>query len=449
MTNFLFDYVADAAREYRENIDDRDVMPTHEALADLTIFEEKLPVEPSDPLEVLRKLHTYGSPASVATTGRRFYGFVQGGALPVTVASNWLSTTWDQNAAPNILSPISGKLEDVAAGWILDIIDLPRDAGVGFVTGATMGAFSALAVARLTLLERSGYDLLKKGLFGAPEIRIVMSEEIHPMNIKALNYLGFGDDQIETIPCDDQGRVIPSQMPPLDDMTIVILQAGNINSGACDPFEEVCDLAHKAGAWVHVDGAFGAWARASEEKKYLAKGMEQADSWSFDCHKWLNVPYDSAVYVCRDSTMMRKVFGATATYLVEDGARDPHHYTPELSRRARGVDVWAALKFLGHRGVAEMIDRCCRHATRFAEGLEEMGCEVLNEVCLNQVAVTYGDEAQTTALMECIQNSGVLWLGPTRWKGRVAFRFSVSSWATTDEDVEKSLRAVKECLGKG
>jgi glutamate/tyrosine decarboxylase-like PLP-dependent enzyme len=451
MTAGIFDYITSAAKDYMDTIASRHVAPTQEALDNLSVFDESTPQQATAPLDVLTMLETYGSPATMATTGPRFFGFVQGGALPVTIASNWLSTAWDQNAAPYILSPISAKLEEVAARWILDLIDLPRDAGVGFVTGASMGAFSAIAVARNKLLENAGYDVRKQGLYAVPPIRVVVSAEIHPMNLKALSYLGIGEDQLEYAPCDRQGRVIPDQLPEIDNLTIVLLQAGNINSGAFDPFGAISEIVHAHGGWVHIDGAFGAWARVSPTRRYLAEGMESANSWSFDCHKWLNVPYDSAVYICRDERYMRKVFGASASYLVESDRREPHHYTPELSRRARGVDVWAALKSLGREGVAQVVDRCCNHAATFARGLADMGFEVLNDVCLNQVVATYGDEAQTLEVMRRIQETGVLWLGPTHWQGRDALRVSVSSWVTSEDDVTMSLEAIRGCLpcGKG
>jgi glutamate/tyrosine decarboxylase-like PLP-dependent enzyme len=399
----------------------------------------------------LAELDRIGSPATVATTGGRFFGFVVGGALPVTVAASWLASAWDQNAGTWILAPAAAELEVAAAEWLLDIFDLPRDATVGFVTGSTMGAFAAVAAARSALLRRAGWEVKRRGLNGAPPLRIVTSAELHPTNLAALGYAGFGLDAVERVPVDDQGRLVAAEMPMLDDRTIVILQAGNINSGAFDPFYDVIDRAQAAGAWVHVDGAFGLWARASAAQRGLAAGLERADSWSVDGHKWLNLPQDSAVYICRDSEAVDDVFGVSATYLVKDATprRQPNTLTPELSRRARGVEFWAALAHLGRSGVENLVDRCCAHARRFAEGLAAAGYEVMNDVVLNQVVFAAEDEATTRTALTRIQASGVTWLGPTTWRGRFAMRISVSSWATTAEDVERSLAVMVNALSEG
>lgn len=434
----------DAAIHYMHGVDTRSVMPTDEAIAALADLKQPMPESGSDAVSVIAELDRIGSPATVATTGGRFFGFVVGGALPVTVAANWLASAWDQNAGTWVLSPVAAELEEVAANWLLDIFDLPRDATVGFVTGSTMGAFSAFASARSALLRRLGYDVKRHGLNGAPRLRIVTSEELHPTNLAALGYAGFGLDAVERVPTDAQGRIRVDAVPALDDHTIVILQAGNINSGACDPFQEICMKARAAGAWVHVDGAFGLWARASRATRGLATGLELADSWSVDGHKWLNLPQDSAVYICRDAAAVNDVFGVDATYLIRDERRQPNTLTPELSRRARGVEFWAALKFLGRSGVEDLVDRCCRHARQFAEGLATAGYEVLNDVVLNQVVFACGDEATTRVALSRIQASGVTWLGPTHWRGRYAMRISVSSWATTDDDVQRSLAVMIE-----
>jgi len=430
------------ALDYLENIENRAVMPTNEALENLENFHEPMPSQSSSALDVIKTLHQLGSPGTVATQGGRFYGFVQGSALPVSVAAHWLATTWDQNAGPWILSPVAAELESVVSNWLLDIFDLPRDATVGFVTGATMGEFCSFAAARSALLMKHGYDIKKAGLRNAPKIRIVASAEIHPTNITALGYLGFGTDEIEYCPVDNQGRVIPEKMPPLDEFTLVLLQAGNINSGAFDPYTEICALAGKAGAWVHVDGAFGLWARASSKLHPLTKGLELADSWSTDGHKWLNIPQDSAVYICRDAGAVKNVFSISAPYLVQTDRRQPNNLTPELSRRARGVEFWAALKFLGRKGVAEQIERCCRHAMRFEAALKNAGYEILNNVVLNQIVFACKNEKITKTVLAAIQGEGTLWLGPTVWKGRFAMRISVSSWATTDADVSRCIKVL-------
>ncbi|MEL7500376.1 MAG: aminotransferase class V-fold PLP-dependent enzyme [Planctomycetota bacterium] len=442
----VFGLAYEAATRYVDDIDRRDVMPTFEAMENLKSIHEPLPSKSNDPREVIEMLEQVGAPATVVTTGGRFFGFVVGGAMPVTIAANWLASTWDQNAGTWVLAPFATEVEDVVANWMLEILDLPRDAAVGFVTGSTMGTFSALAAARSALLRKAGFDLKRQGIRNAPEIRIVMSEEIHPTNIATLGYLGFGTDEIETCPTDEQGRLRVDEMPDLDSRTIVILQAGNINSGSFDAFEEICNRAKRVGAWVHVDGAFGLWARASASKRHLTKGVELADSWSVDGHKWLNIPQDSAIYACRDHQAVNDVFGTSATYLMRDEHRQPNNLVPELSRRARGIEFWAALKTLGRQGVEELVDRNCQHATRFAEGLAAAGYDVLNDVVLNQVVFACHDEATTRSALKQIQSSGVTWLGPTTWKGRFSMRISISSWRTTEEDVQRSLAVMADAL---
>lgn len=444
----VFELACLAATRYVNQLDSRSVIPDGEAIENLKTIHEPLQLSPTDPKAVLGLLEKIGAPATVTSTGGRYFGFVVGGAMPVSIAANWLASTWDQNAGTWVLAPFAVEVEEVVASWMLDLLDLPRDAAVGFVTGSTMGTFSALAAARSALLRKSGYDLKKKGFRNAPQIRIVMSEEIHPTNIATLGYLGFGTDEIETCPTDEQGRLIVDSMPELDNRTIVIVQAGNINSGSFDSFEEICNRARKAGAWVHVDGAFGLWARASQTKRHLTKGVELADSWTVDGHKWLNIPQDSAIYACRDHQAINDVFGTSATYLMRDQRRQPSNLVPELSRRARGIEFWAALKSLGKQGVEDLVDRNCSHATHFSKGLADAGYEILNDVILNQVVFACHDEAATRLALERIQDSGVVWLGPTTWKGQFAMRISVSSWKTTSEDVRKSLAVMVDALPK-
>ncbi len=441
-TKELLDLAHEACIRYMSDIGSRTVMPSDAAIAGLEGLKEPLPEGSCSSAEVLHTLDRIGSPATVATTGGRFFGFVVGGALPVTVAASWLASAWDQNAGNWILSPIAAELEAVVSGWLLDLFDLPRDAAVGFVTGSTMGAFSAIAAARSALLRRQGWSVKQRGLNGAPRLRVVATEELHPTNLAALGYAGFGLDDVEYCPTDAQGRVIPERMPTLDALTLVLLQAGNINSGASDPFTPICLKAREVGAWVHVDGAFGLWARVSPDRRHLVHGLELADSWSVDGHKWLNLPQDSAIYASRDAEAVNDVFGVNATYLIRDSRRQPNTFTPELSRRARGVEFWAALKCLGRSGVAALIDRCCSHARRFSEGLTKAGYDVLNEVVLNQVVFACATEEETRRALTHIQASGVTWLGPTHWKGRFAMRISVSSWATTEEDVDQSVKAM-------
>lgn len=437
----------EASLRYVRSIGERAVAPTPDALTALAELHGPLPERGDDPLAVLGRLDRIGSPATMATTGGRFFGFVVGGALPVTIAAEQLAAAWDQNAGTWILAPLAAELETITAEWLLELLDLPRDATVGFVTGSTMGTFSAIAAARSALLRRQGWDVRCRGLTGAPPLRVVTSEECHPTNIRALGYAGIGLDQVVYAPTDSQGRIDPARMPPLDASTLVMLQAGNINSGASDPFTEICAQARAAGAWVHVDGAFGLWAQASRSKRHLTKGVELADSWSVDAHKWLNVPQDSAIYACRHADAIADVFDVNATYLVREGGRQPNTLTPELSRRARGVAIYAALATLGKEGVEQLIDRCCAHAQSFATGLRAAGYTVLNEVVLNQVVFALPTKERTQDALVRIQEAGVVWLGPTTWKGRFAMRISVSSAATTEADVERSLVALAEAAG--
>ncbi|MBT5073255.1 MAG: aspartate aminotransferase family protein [Kordiimonadaceae bacterium] len=440
----LYDYVLNAAKSFESSLDSRPVTPSDEVIKALDYFDEPLSNGGIEATQVIKMLHEVGEPGVVSSRGGRFYGFVTGGALPVAVAANWMAASWDQNGGPSVMSPISSKLEQVAGSWVLDALDLPASSTFGFVTGATMAGFTALSSARTKIYQNCGYDLKADGIRNAPKIRFVMSEEIHPTNIIALQYMGFGKNELEFVKCDEQGRIIPEEMPPLDDHTIVILQAGNVNSGSFDHFNEVCDLAEGTGAWVHVDAAFGGWVRASENYKHLANGMERADSWSLDCHKWLNVPHDSAIAICRDSNVMQDTFGVRASYLVPGSLREGYHFTPELSRRARGMEIWAALKYLGKDGLAEIIDRTCGFAKYCAKELENQGFEILNDVVINQIVATMKDEDKVDDFIKSVQQDGKTWFGPTDWKGRKAFRISISSHATTKEDIDISLKSIQE-----
>lgn len=437
--NDLLKQTAERANQYIEGVAERRVFPSDDAINRLADLDVPMPDSPTDAETILRELDEYGSPATVATVGGRYFGFVTGGALPATVASNWLATAWDQNPAGFLGSPIGVKLEEIALKWLLDVLQLPSDAGGGFVTGATMANFTALLTARHALLERAGWDVEAQGLFGAPEIKVVVSDEVHVSVLKALGMVGFGRERVIRVPVDDQGRMRPDQLPELDAMTLVCIQAGNVNTGAIDPAQEICEIAHKAGAWVHVDGAFGLWALASPELQHLATGVPDADSWATDAHKWLNTPYDCGLVFCRYPEHMRAAMTVYAAYLPRTEHREPFHYTPELSRRARGVEIWAGLRALGKSGLSDMIERNCRYARRFAEGLTSAGYEVLNDVVLNQVLVKFGDADTTNAVIQAMQADGTMWAGGSQWQGHTALRISVSSWATTEADIERSL----------
>lgn len=434
---------ASRAIRYLEGLDERRVTPDPRAVENLGQLGGEMPATPRPASETLALLDELGSPATMAMAGRRFFGFVIGGSLPVTVATNWLATAWDQNTGRFDVSPSVAYLEEVALEWLVDLFGLPKGTGCGFVTGATVANLSALAAARHALLHRAGWDVEAKGLFGAPEIKVIVGEEVHPTLVKSLGVLGLGRSRLVRVPADGQGRMRAELLPELDARTLVCVQAGNVNTGAFDPIDEVCARAEKVGAWVHVDGAFGLWARASTQHAQLAAGIERAQSWATDAHKWLNVPYDSGIAFVREPEALRAAMAVTAEYLpAAQGHRDPADYTPELSRRARGVDVWAALRTLGRSGVAELVDRTCRHARRFAEGLRRAGFDVLNDVVLNQVLVSFGEPAKTQAVVREIQRDGTCWCGGTVWQKKTALRISVSSWETTEGDVDKSVEAM-------
>jgi glutamate/tyrosine decarboxylase-like PLP-dependent enzyme len=439
----LLESAAARAARYLEGLEDRTVEPTEDAIEALARFDEPLPRGTTDPESTLALLDELGSPATMAMAGPRFFGFVIGGSLPVALAANWLASAWDQNTGLYRVTPTTSVIEEVALGWLLDLLRLPPGCAGAFVTGATVANFTALAAARRSVLARAGWDADADGLFGAPPITVIVGAEAHPTLIKSLGLLGLGRRRLVRVPVDAQGRMRADALPRLSGPTIVCAQAGNVNTGATDPLPRICDRAAAAEAWVHVDGAFGLWAAAAPKRAHLVRGIERADSWATDAHKWLNVPYDSGLAFVRDPEALRGAMALTAEYLpTETEGRNPSDYTPELSRRARGVDVWAVLRQLGRDGVAELVERCCRHAKRFAKELRAAGFEVLNEVELNQVLVSFGSPDVTRRVIEGIQHEGTCWCGVTEWQGRVAMRISVSSWATTETDVERSLEAI-------
>jgi len=434
---------AERGANYRESLSDRPVAPSKDAVAAALNFVEPMPVDGANDASVLAMLDDIGSPATMMMAGPRFFGFVIGGSLPVTVATNWLTTAWDQNVGMHEVTPATSTLERVAMEWMLDLFGLPPDAAAAFVTGATVANFTCLAAARSRVYSDIGWNVEADGLIGAPPITVIVSEETHPTVFKSLGLLGFGRNRVVRAPVDEQGRIDLSRFPKISGPSIICTQAGNVNTGAFDPVGEICAIAKPEGAWVHVDSAFGLWAAASPAKAYLCSGFGAADSWATDAHKWLNVPYDSGVAFVRDTAALKSAMAITAEYLMTDTEfRNPSDFTPELSRRARGVDVWAALKSLGRVGLAEMIDRCCSHAARFAAGFREAGFEVLNDVVLNQVLVSFGDDAINRRIIDEIQTEGTCWCGVTVWQGKSAMRISVSNWSTTEEDVDRSLEVI-------
>ena len=429
---------------YRAGILDRRVAPEPQAVRDLAVnLGGPLPEHPLDAREMLAQLDRFGSPATMGTAGGRFFGFVIGASMPSTVAAGWLATAWDQNTGLLAAAPATTLIEEIALGWLLEVLDLPRDSGGAFVTGCQMANFTALAAARHAVLARLGWDVEAQGLFGAPEVPVVVSADAHNTIFKSLAMLGLGRDRVIRVPIDAQGRMRPDAMPDVAGPVIVCIQHGNINTGAFDPAGPIIDWARERDGWVHVDGAFGLWARATPARAGLAGGVEHADSWATDAHKWLNVPYDCGIALVRDKSALRGAMGTGAAYLQESPVREPMHFTPELSRRARGVEVWAALKTLGRSGVADLVERCCRHAARFAGGLRAAGFEVLNDVVLNQVLVSFGSDEVTQRVIGRLQADGTCFCSGTTWQGRVAMRISVSSYATTTQDVDRSLEAMR------
>jgi glutamate/tyrosine decarboxylase-like PLP-dependent enzyme len=439
---------ATRAGRYLQEIRERHVGVKQEALDKLPSLGGPLPAKGENPKSVLKLLDEIGSPATVASMGGRLFGGVIGGALPITVAAHWLADAWDQNACLFEFSPVAAYLEEIVLGWLLNLFGLPSGCGGAFVTGTQMADVTALAAARHAVLHKAGWDVESEGLFGAPPVTVIVGEEVHATMLKALSLLGCGRGRVVTVPADSQGRMRPRDIPQVLGPVIVCAQMGNVNTGACDPVGEICDIAHGMDAWVHVDGAFGLWAAAAPARKRMADGVARADSWATDAHKWLNVPQDSGIAIIREPEALRRAMSITAAYYPgPDNKREAMQWGPDSSRRARAIEIWAALRSLGTEGVADLIERTCNHATKFADGFRAAGYEVLNDVVLNQVLVSFGNEETTTRIIHAIQTEGTCWCGGTVWKGRKAMRISVSSWATTEADVARSLDAMLAIAG--
>jgi glutamate/tyrosine decarboxylase-like PLP-dependent enzyme len=429
------------AEKYLASVETRRVFPDTEALAGLGAFDEALPQSTQDPVQTLEMLDLFGTPATVTSNGPRYFGFVIGALLPIAAAADRLAQSWDQCASAHVNSPAAAAIEKAAARFVLEALDLPREAAVGFGTSATACGLSCLAIARRELLSRQGWDVEHEGLSGAPPIKVVLSKTVHVTIKKALRILGFGLNAIVEAPVDDYGRIDLEHLPKLDDCTILCLQAGEVNTGEFDPFTPLIAKAKKAGAWVHVDGAFGLWARASRTLKPLTTGIEDADSWTTDGHKWLNTPYDSAMAICRDANAMAANLNADAVYAsAEPDAQK--NLTLEFSRKPRGIAIWAVLRTLGKDGLDALITGHHEQAKRLAQGLRDGGIEVLNKVVLNQVLARLETDADTLALLKAIEEDGHIWFGGTRWNDRAAFRLSVSSWRTEDHDIESAIREI-------
>ena len=434
---------ANRAASYIEQLGARDVGAQRGAVERLTkALDEPLPSEPSRPHDILAFLDDYGSPATVASAGGRYFGFVTGGALPVTVAAQYLAAGWDQNCFSFVSSPAVACLETTALRWLKEALGLPSSAEGALVTGATMANFTCLAAARNWTLQQHGWDVDAKGLFGAPAITVVLGAEAHATIYKVLSMLGLGRERVLRVPVDAQGRIRADCLPDVSGPAVLCVQAGNVNSGAFDPAEELIAWARQHNAWVHVDGAFGLWALASANLAPRARAFVGADSWAMDAHKWLNVPYDSGIAMVREREALARAMSMSGAYLLPSAHRDAMNYTPDSSRRARAIEIWAALKSLGRTGLAELVERNCRQARHLAAELQREGVTVLNDVVLNQVVVAFGDDERTRRVTLLIQETGTCWCGGTVWRGRAAMRVSVSSWATTDEDVERSIQAI-------
>ena len=437
----LLDQARQYAREYAAGLQAMRAVPDASALRELVSMPRDLPADPTDPARVLELLHRAGSPATAATTGGRYFGFVNGGCLPAGMAARWLADTWDQNAAMQVMSPVAAALEDACERWIVDLLGLPAGTAAGFVGGTSVATLCGLAAGRDELLRRSGWDAGVRGLFGAPEIRVVLGEQAHASVSKALGLLGLGRDRVQRVPADAQGRMDPRRLPRLDGRTLLVLQAGNVNTGAFDPFEQIIPAAREAGAWTHVDGAFGLWAAASPRYRPLMAGAALADSWSADAHKTLNAPYDNGIVFVKSREALAAAMRSSGAYFVFGKERDPMLYTPDMSRRARGVDLWAVLLSLGKSGAAALVDGLCEMAALFGRRLASEGFTVLTDVVFNQVLVSCAGPEATRATLAGVQASGECWCGGTSWNGEPAIRISVCSFATEDSDVERSVRA--------
>jgi len=437
----IFIRAKDHAFDYIDNIFKRNVYPTEQAIENLVIFDEKFPDLSCSPKLIIDLMHEYGSPATVSITGGRYFGFVNGGVIPTSLAAKLLADFWDQNSVLYVTSPIASKLESVVEKWLVDIFRLPENTVAGFVSGTSSATLCGLAAARYRMFSRLGWDFNAKGFINAPKIRIITGSHEHSTVFKMISILGFGKDNTEIVNTDCQGKIVPGEIPDLDESTILILQAGNVNSGSFDEFDEICEKANRANAWVHIDGAFGLWAAGSEKLKYLTKGIEKANSWSVDCHKTLNAPYDSGIILCKDKDALISSLQNVGSYIILSNERDGMLYTPEMSRRARSIELWAALKYLGRDGLDELITGLHKRAVQFANELKENEFEILNDVVFNQVLVSCGTDNLTKKTLKFIQEMRVCWCGSAQWLDKFVIRISVCSWATTQDDIAESVRS--------
>jgi glutamate/tyrosine decarboxylase-like PLP-dependent enzyme len=453
----LLQSTAEYAAAYLDSLDARRIAPSASLEELRAALGGPLPEGPTDAQVVVSELIEAAEPGLVAMPSGRYFGFVIGGALPASVAADWLTTTWDQNAGLYAAGPSAAVVEETCAAWVAELLGLPEGVSAGFVTGCQLAHVTALAAARHHVLAAAGWNVARDGLAGSPPIRVLVGEERHVTIDRALRLLGIGAAALVAVPADGQGRMRPDALRDALDAasgpTIVCAQAGNVNTGSFDPLPEIADAAEAAGAWLHVDGAFGLWAAASPRRRHLVEGAERADSWATDGHKWLNVPYDSGIALCRHPEAHRAAMGVTASYLVQSdagGPRDALDWVPEFSRRARGFAIYAAIRSLGRTGVAELVERCCGHARRFAELLgAEDGVEILNDVVLNQVLVRFhDDDARTSEVIRLVQEEGEAWMSGTVWHGVGAMRLSVSNWQTSEDDVQRTVAAIRRAVAR-
>ena len=445
----LLHRTADLAADFLDSLETRPVFPR---VAPEELYEAlggPVPDTPTDPEVVIESLAEAADAGLVAMPGGRYFGFVIGGSLPAALAADWLTSAWDQNAGLYVAGPSASIVEQIVGDWACDVLGLPAGSSIGLPTGTQMGNVTALAAARFRVLERAGWDVARDGLSGGPRVRVLVGAQRHVTIDSSLRLLGLGAPEV--VPADEQGRMDANALDRAlrsgRGPAIVCAQAGEVNTGAFDPFDEIATVTAEHAAWLHVDGAFGLWAAASPDLRHLVRGVERADSWVTDAHKWLNVPYDSALVLCADAEAHRAAMSATASYLVSDGRalmRDEADWVPELSRRARGFAVYAALRSLGRTGLAQLVEGCCACAQRFAERIVELdGAEVLNDVVLNQVLFRFETDSRTDSILRSVQESGDVWLGGTTWDGRRAIRLSVSNWRTGEEEIELALGAFR------
>ena len=442
----LLALTSEIAGDFLETLDERAVWPPATTDELRAALGGPVPDGPTPPRQVIADLAAAADRGIVAEPSGRYFGFVIGGAVPAALAADWLTSAWDQNAGLYVCGPAAAVVEEVAGAWLRDLLAIPASASFAFVTGCQMAHVTALGAARFHVLDARGWDVTHEGLYGAPRVRVLVGAKRHITVDRALRLLGMGAPEI--VAADDQGRMRVEELELDDRPTIVCAQVGEVNTGACDDVAAIVRRTRAAGAWLHVDGAFGLWAAAAPALRHLVAGCEHADSWATDAHKWLNVPYDSGIAFCAHPDSHRAAMGVQATYLVHgDGAvRDQVDWNPEFSRRARGFPVYAALRSLGRRGVAELVERCCAHARAFAHGVRALGADVLNDVVLNQVLFRFDTDERTAAVLRAVQASGEAWMSGTTWDGRPAIRISVSNWQTTERDVERTLDAYRAAV---